>query len=224
LPSSIGRSGRATPTEPDHQITDVINFVLKTHGHSWADHAKLVRNAGYDIHAALRSLPKGDDAARTADEITGHATPLWAYLEKWKANAGLKPRPLDQAVSSVKQFDKAVGKPIEQIEAKDVQQWIDTLIDASGEVGLSAKTVNRKLAEIRNYWGWMQSLSIVPEDRNPFSGRRAADPASRRKTKDELRQRYRPEDVVRCWGAAESRGDTVLAAAIRIAAYSGARI
>jgi integrase len=69
----------------------------------------------------------------------------------------------------------------------------------------------------------MQSLSIVPEDRNPFAGRRVADPASRRKTKDDLRQRYRPDDVVRCWEAAESRGDTALAV-IRIAAYSGARI
>jgi hypothetical protein len=112
-------------TNPDRaeitKITDVINFVLKTHGHSWADHAKLVRNAGYDIHAALRLLPKGEDAARTADAIIGHATPLLACLEKWKPDAGLKPRPLDQAVSSVKLFDRAVRKPIEQIEAKDVQ-------------------------------------------------------------------------------------------------------
>lgn len=215
-------------TDPDRaeitKITDVINFVLKTHGHTWKDHAKLVRDAGYDVHTALRLLPKGADAARTADGITGHAMPLLAYLERWKPDAGLKPRPLDQAVSSVKQFDRAVGKPIEQIEAKDVQRWIDTLIDAAADDGLTAKTVNRKLAEIRNYWGWMQSLSIVSEDRNPFAGRRVADPAGRRKTKDELRQRFRPEDVVRCWTAAEERGDAPLAAAIRIAAFSGARI
>jgi hypothetical protein len=107
----------------------------------------VVQNAGYDVHAALRLLPQGNDAARTADEITGHATPFLAFLEKWKPDAGL---------------------PIEQIEAKDVQQWIDTLIAASAEHGLSAKTVDRKMAEIRNCWGWLQSLSIVPEDRNPF--------------------------------------------------------
>src|SRR5208283_5652229 len=65
-----------------------------------------------------------------------------------------EPRPLDQATSSIRQFDRAVGKPIEQIDSKDVQQWIDGLINADAKTGLHAKTVNRKLGEIRNYWSW----------------------------------------------------------------------
>lgn len=206
------------------RITDVIDFVLKTHGHRWRDYAKQVHEAGYDAHAALRLLPGGGAAANAADRITGHATPFLAYLERWKPHAGLKPRPLDQAVSSLRQFEKAVGKPIEQIEGKDVQKWIDELIDPDGETGLSAKTVNRKLGEIRNYWRWMQSLQIVAEDRNPFAGRRVRDPASRRKSKEEKRQRFQPEDVVRCWSVADQNGDAPLAAAIRLSAYSGARI
>jgi integrase len=206
------------------RITDVIAFVLKTHGHRWTDYARQVRDAGYDAHAALSRLPNGSAAAHAADYITGHATPFLAYLERWKPHAGLKPRPLDQAISSLRQFDKAVGKPIEQIEAKDVQAWIDDLINPDAESGLSAKTVNRKLGEIRNYWRWMQSHQIVPEDRNPFSGRRVRDPASRRKTKDEMRHRFRPEDVVLLWMVAKQSGDVSLAAAIMIAAYSGARI
>ena len=206
------------------RITDVINFVLSTQGHTWADHAKQVRSAGYDVHAALRRLPGGKAAAEAADRITGHATPLLTYLERWKPEAGLKARPLDQATSSIKQFDKAVGKPIEQIESKDVQRWIDGLINADGETGLNSKTVNRKLGEIRNYWSWLQSHQIVPDDRNPFAGRRVINPANRRKGKEELRQRFRAEDVVRCWTAAQERGDASLAAAIQIAGYSGARI
>jgi integrase len=206
------------------RITDVIAFVLNTHGHRWTDYAGHVREAGYDAHAALRLLPEGDAAAGAADRITGHATPFLAYLERWKPHAGLKPRPLDQAVSSLKQFDRAVGKPIEQIESKDVQTWIDDLIAPDSDAGLNSKTVNRKLGEIRNYWRWMQSLQIVPEDRTPFSGRRVRDPASRRKAKEEVRQRFRPADIVRCWTAAEQYDDAPLAAAIRIAAYSGARI
>jgi integrase len=206
------------------RITDVINFVLTAQGHTRADHAKQVRNAGYDLHAALRQLPGGEVAAQSADRITGHATPLLTHLDRWKPDAGLKPRPLDQAVSSIKQFDKAVGKSIEQIEAKDVQHWIDGLINAASEAGLHSKTVNRKLGEIRNYWTWLQSHQIVPNDRNPFAGRRVVNPASRRKSKEELRQRFHVEDVVRCWAAAEQRADVPLAAAIRIAAYSGARI
>ncbi len=220
------RSERLTDRETSEitRITDVINFVLTAHGHSWADHAKQVRNAGYDVHSALRHLPGGETAAEAADLITGHATPLLTYIDQWKPDAGLKPRPLDQATSSIKQFDKAVGKSIEQIESKDVQKWIDGLIAADSETGLHSKTVNRKLGEIRNYWTWMQSHQIVPDDRNPFAGRRVVNPTSRRKGKEALRQRFATEDVVRCWTAAEERADAPLAAAIKIAAFSGARI
>jgi site-specific recombinase XerD len=165
-----------------------------------------VRNAGYDTHGALLLLPEGVAAAEAADRITGHATTLLIYLDRWKPDAGLKPRPLDQATSSIKQFDKSVNKPIEQIEAKDVQRWIDGLINADSETGLHSKTVNRKLGEIRNYWSWLESHQIVLDDRNPFAGRRVINPPSRRKSKEELRQRFRPEDVVRCWAAAEQRG------------------
>jgi site-specific recombinase XerD len=206
------------------KITDVVAFVLKTHGHSWVDHAKQVRAADYDIHAALRLLPDGEAAGRTADRITGHTTPFLTYLERWKPHAGLKPRPLDQAASSITQFAKAVGKPLEQIEAKDVQAWIDGLIAPEAKAGLSSKTVNRKLGEIRNYWKWMQSLQLIPEDRNPFSNRRVRDPVNRRRTKEEMRQRFRPEDVVHLWTTAEQKHDPYLAASIKISGYSGARI
>jgi site-specific recombinase XerD len=206
------------------KIADIITYALETNGLRWVDHARQVRAADYDAHAAMRLLPGGDAAAGAADVLTGHATPFLSYLERWKPHAGLKPRPLDQATSSLKQFDKAVKKPIERIEDNDVQQWIDDLINPEGDSGLNSKTVNRKLGEIRNYWMWLQSHKIVPKTRNPFAGHRVRDPASRRKGKDEQRQRFRPEDIIRCWTAAEQQGDSHLAAAIRIAAYSGARI
>ena len=215
-------------TDPDAseatKIADIIAFVLKQHGHTWADHARRVREADYDAHAAMRLLQGGEAAAGTADVLTGHATPLLTHLEKWKPHAGLKPRPLDQAVSSIKQFDKAVGKAIEQIESKDVQKWIDDLINPDGNTGLNSKTVNRKLGEIRNYWRWMQSHQIIADDRNPFAGRRVRDPASRRKSKQDQRQRFDAKDVVRLWQAAKQREDNALSAAIKVAAYSGARI
>ena len=206
------------------RITDVIEFMLKTNGEKWSDYAGQVPKAGYDAYAALGRLNAGEAMTEAADRITGHATPFLSYLDKWKPHAGLKPRLLDQAISSIKQFEKAVGKPIEQIGEHDVQRWIETLINAEGESGLSSKTVNRKLGEIRNYWTWMQQHRLVPKAHNPFDGHRVRDPASRRKSKDEERQRFRPEDVVRCWIAAEESNDEPLAAAIKIAAFSGARI
>jgi integrase len=214
--------------DPDNaeitKITDVIDFVLRTHGKSWLDYARQMPVAGYDAYAALQNLPDGDAAAHAADLITGHATPLLTYLERWKPDAGLRPRNLDQATSSLKQFDNAVGKPIEQIEGRDVQKWIDGLINAEGDSGLLSRTVRRKLGEIGNYWEWLQSHQIIADDRNPFAGRRVRDPAKRRKGKEDLRQRFRPEDVVRIEQIAIAKGDKALAFAIRIAAYSGARI
>jgi site-specific recombinase XerD len=216
---------QADPEKADITLlTDVVAFVLKTHGHGWADHAKRVRLADYDIHATLRLLPDGEAAARAADQITGHATPLLTYFERWKPDCGLKPHALDQATSTIRQFNKAVAKPIEQIEGRDVQGWIDSLIQPDQETGLSTKTVRRKLAEVRNYWRWMQAHQIISDEHNPFAGRRVQGPASRRKSKDQQRQRFRPEDVVRCWISAEKNGDFSLAATIKIAAYSGARI
>jgi site-specific recombinase XerD len=205
-------------------LTDVIGFVLRQQGHSWADYGQQVREAGYDAHAGLRQLPGGEAAANKLDEITGRATPFLKYLDDWKPHAGLKPRPLDQAISTLKEFAAAVKQPIERLEAKYVQAWIDRLINPDGDQGLTAATVGRKLSELRNYWGYLQSLGIVPEDKLPFARRRVKDPASRRKTKEQLRQRFRPEDVVRLWVIADQRGDTELAKTIRIAAYSGARI
>jgi len=215
-------------TDPDKaeltKVTDVIEFVLKIHGHSHADLARQIVGADYNFHTALRLLPDNGAAANAANRIIGHATPVLTYLKEWKSQSGLKPRPLDQATSSLKQFDQAVGKPIEGNESKDVQQCINGLINAEAEKGLNSRTVNRKLGEIRNYWNWLQSLQIVQEDQNPFSRRRVRDPAHRRKGKDDQRQRFRPEDIVKFEQAAIAKGDTPSATAIRIAAFSGARI
>ena len=46
-------------------------------------------------------------------------------------------------------------QPIERLEAKQVQSWIDGLINPEGETGLSTATVERKLSEPRDYWRYM---------------------------------------------------------------------
>ena len=205
-------------------LSAAIPRVLAQQGISLKEFGHQVREAGYDAYAAFRLLPDRGATARKVDEIIGCATPFLTYLGDWKAHACLKPRPLDQAISTLKQFADAVRQPIEQVEAKHVQTWIDDLIRVDQPTGLSAKTVRRKLSELRTYWKHLQSRQIVPEERLPSTNRRVKDPPSRLKIKDERRQRFRPEDVVRLWRSAEQAGDTELAKTIKIAAYSGARI
>jgi integrase len=165
-----------------------------------------------------------EEAVDVVEAVTGRATPFDAYLDEWRPHAGLKARPLDQAVSTIRSFAREVGRPLQGLRGSDVQKWIDRLINAEGDEGTSAKTVRRKLSELRNYWDWMQRRQIVPDDLKPFTDRRVREPASRRRVKAEERQPWRPEDVVRLWEAAMAREDANLAHSIRIAAYSGARI
>jgi integrase len=216
------------PTDPPATqviiLEDIITFVLQQEGHSWADYGRRVREAGYDTYAGLRSLRGGDAAGAKVDAITQPTTPFLKYLDDWKPHAGLKMRPLDQAISTLHEFSDAVKPAIEGLEAKHVQAWIDGLINPDAETGLTAKTVGRKLSELRNYWRYLQSRQIVPEDKLPFANRRVKDPASRRKTKEEKRQRFRPESIVRLWQEAERQDDVELSKVIKIAAYSGARI
>lgn len=212
--------GRAAATE----ITDIVRFALRQIGQDYAAYGRQVREAGYDAFAALQLLPGGRVAVASVDAATGRATPFDAHLGEWQLHAGLKPRSLDQAISTVQQFTREVGRSFQGLSGGDVQRWVDRLINAGGKEGMSAKTVNRKLSELRNYWHWLQKRQIVPDDENPFVARRVREPASRRKTKDERRQKWRPEDVARLWREASAKGDTDLASAIRIAAYSGARI
>jgi integrase len=203
-------------------LTDVIAFVLQQQGHSWAEYGRHVRAADYDAYAGLRTLPNGEAVTATIEAIT--TTPFLHYFNDWKPHAGLVPRCLDQAVATLKQFGASVKQPIEALEAKHVQTWVDDQINPTGELGTSAKTVNRKLSELRNYWRYLQSRGVVAEERLPFNHRRVKDPPHRRKTKDERRQIFRPDDLVRIWREAERRSDLVLSYAIRIAAYSGARL
>ena len=71
-----------------------------------------------------------------------------------------------------------------------VQSWVDALINPHGDVGISAKTVNRKLSELRNYWRYLQSHEMVPEERLPFDHRRVKDPPH-----DERRRRNAGSDI-----------------------------
>lgn len=199
------------------ELEQIITFALKQGGHSLTEYGRRLRASGGVVDEAL------DEQTRTRVElITGEVTPFLKYIDQWQPHAGLKPRPLDQAISSLRQFNHEVTQPIERLEAKHVQAWIDTMINPHGETGLSAATVARKIGEVRNYWRYLQSTQVVEEGRDPFAGRRIKDPIERRQTSDTKRQKWTPEEVVKVWEAVDPADP--LHAVIKIAAYSGARI
>lgn len=199
-------------------LEDVLEFALKQGGHALADYGRRLVAVSGMVDDAL------DEASLNRLEIiTGEATPFLKYTDQWIPHAGLKPRPLDQAVSSVKSFSRAVAQPLEKLEAKHVQAWIDGMINPDRRVGIKAVTVARKMGEVRNYWKYLQSVEIIPEGRDPFANRRIKDPANRKQGRDEKRQKWTPAEVRRLWEQVAS-SDPQLHNAVKIAAYSGARI
>jgi hypothetical protein len=127
-------------------LEDVVQFVLKEGGHSLTDYGRRLKAAGGVVEDAL------DEASLNRLEmIIGEATPFLKHIEAWKPNANLKPRPLDQAISSLRSFEAAVQLPIEKIQAEHVQAWIDRMINPDGDSGLKAVTVARKMGKVRNY-------------------------------------------------------------------------
>jgi integrase len=69
----------------------------------------------------------------------------------------------------------------------------------------------------------LQSHDLVPESSRPFWNRKVHGGKTETEEADDDRERFDPADVVRLWKAAEAKGDFVLATAIKLAAYTGAR-
>ena len=67
-------------------------------------------------------------------------------------------------------------------------------------------------------------MALLAGERFQFAGWRIGALLKWRKTKEDLRQQFRWEDVVRLWREAEQLGNPELAKTIKIAAYSDARI
>jgi integrase len=158
------------------------------------------------------------------EQIGGRATPLLAYLERWKATTHLKGQSLDQVVARIKRFAGMVDQPIERLAGKHVQGWIEVMLHpADGSKACGVDTLRNYLASLRQYWEYLQSHDIVPLESRPFWNRKLQDSRNSLEKAKEDRRRFESSEVVKLWRRADEIGDRSLAAAIRLAAYTGAR-
>jgi hypothetical protein len=72
------------------------------------------------------------------------------------------------------------------------------------------------------YWGYLQSIEVVPEDLLPFA--KPSIPKGTKQAKGDERQPFKPEDVVKLHREALSREDHSLADLIELGMWTGARI
>jgi site-specific recombinase XerD len=94
---------------------------------------------------------------------------LPAYYSYLKDGGFSKYTP-DDFTGDVKKFGVYLkDKPLKDIKDQDIHGWISFLKTPSpkGE-GLSAKTVNRKLAALGNYFSWLTISGVIIEKANPM--------------------------------------------------------
>lgn len=88
---------------------------------------------------------------------------------------------------------REAGRRLEQVTADQLAERYRAEREADperAEITKVTDVIKFVLAQHGNSW------ADVPDDRDPFAGRRVRNPAYRRKNKDKQRQRFRPEDVV----------------------------
>ena len=190
-------------------LNDVVKFVLEQTGQSIADYHKEL-----PTHGGLSFSPSSPQSDLMVS-IIGRKTVFTKHVDEWLIQLGVAPKTRDEYKSAIRDFAGAVKQPLEELRGSHVQKWLNGLL-----ANEDTQTVNKKLSGLRNYWGYLRSLELVDDDRKPFYGRVVRNAPDRVKV---LKARYEPDDVVRLWRAAEGAGNSVLAAMIQIAAYSGSR-
>lgn len=163
------------------------------------------------------SLPSPSAVKRAMlDQIDGTATPLTFHLDAWISQLGMRSREVALYSSDVREFLKAhPTATVEGLNGAVVQTWIGTLTH------ISPNTIQRKLAALRNFWGYLQAHEIALTSSTPFSGRKLP----KRRIGDIVTRRdFKPVDIMHIHAEALSRGDQPLADLIWLAAHTGARI
>jgi integrase len=178
----------------------------------------------------FRHEPKGEVVSREwADKQVAKAdggTPFLHHLEHFEKHASQVGGTLRQMLSTIQKFADAVPVDIEQLTGADVQQWLfDLMNEKHPEKPADQGTKVRKLYELRTYWTHLASMGWVPEDKAcPFDNRKVANQETDSDAQERERATYKPAEIPALWKQAEADGDLSLAAVIKLAAYSGARL
>jgi hypothetical protein len=192
-------------------ILDTINFVTE-------------RTTGTRLAEALHQVAAPGPAKDRFDAITGKATPFLTFIDEYEGVAKVRDKTLKRAISGITKFALAVPKPIEALTGGDVQTWLYSLKSEKTSKSADQQTKRRRLSELRGYWAHLVAMGHVDGSTNPFTNRITANQETEGEAQDRERQGFRADEVPTLWQRAEADHDEPLAAMIRIAAHTGARL
>jgi integrase len=204
-------------------VADVIDFVFRTIGGvvTIEQHTALTDARG-DVLQALQTAPNAGRAVNAMQQITGSSdaqTPFLTHIESWQATLS-NTKTHDAWANILREFDQAVGQPLERLSGKHVQVWIDDLLGA----GKHQRTLRYKLGALIAYWSFLASREIVAGETNMFKGRLVKSRQSAVERARAGRVGFAPCDVPRLVREAEASGDLDLSYAIQLAASMGWRL
>jgi integrase len=170
------------------------------------------------------SVRRGRDTAPDMPSVkqpTKLSSPNFLFkINDWKASLTMKQRQAAVSETDVRQFAVHLGAvPLDQVKRVHGQKWVETLAKE-----WTTKTINRKLSALRNYWNYLQAHELVPDDQQPFSRLRIP------KIDGIETKEFSKQELVDIWNwvksgkRAKAANYMILADAIQIAAFTGARL
>jgi integrase len=157
------------------------------------------------------------EADRFFKIATGALVPLDAHLDEYLATLSNEKKSVDMRRSSIRKF-ATVFPYVSDVARREVQKWANKKM----QDGAKLATVQRELSELRGYWRYLQSLSLVPEDALPFD--RLSLPRAQKVERAGERKPFAPENVVKLLNAARANKDDQLSDLIELGMWTGARL
>ena len=149
-------------------------------------------------------------------------TPLASLVTDWKDSMRMKQKTIDQKHRDVLRMADHF-KSLEALQPQAIKTWTDKLLK---EERATASTITRLGKAYRGFWKYLKLSSAVPMiTPDPFEGpMELAMSVAPRTDTGRSGTSYTPDELSKLYVAAQKKGDAVLADAIALGAYTGARI
>lgn len=177
---------------------------------------------------AHNSKIDGIDAEEFKKIATGNVRVLSSLIPAWiahEADKGLKQKTIDQMKRDVEMLGETF-QTVQTLTAEYATAWIRLIAEDNN---LSASSVKRIICFCRNFYRYLQSFGEIEKDKSiPFTVPDEFKKSKKANTKSKNKSAHwlplTSDQVVALYKAALANGDQMLAALIKIGAYTGARI
>ena len=174
-----------------------------------------LRQVGVDPYAE-DALAPGAPAKVALSVFNGEAVVYEVMARQWNAQRGVSEKTKDQDMSAILEMTRNI-KAVGLVTRQEAYLYADHLRAQS-----RPKTVKRKISALAGYFDWLINRSYLPDHANPWRNMREITQKSSSEGVNE-RLPWTNQEAVKLHTEAR-KSDSVVADAIELAMYTGARI